>query len=140
MQKIQELISAQGALNQLGRRLASQRGLTEQVRSCLPTPLDRQLQAAVLNGATLVLFVDSPVWASRLRYQSPSLLRQLRGRGISVDQLQARIMPIQGTARLKRRPPARLSERSAESLRQTAEAIGEGELQEALRRLSRHRR
>jgi len=140
MRKIQNLMTAQGLLNQLGHRLAAQRTLAEQVRSCLPAPLDRQLQAAVLNGTTLVLFVDSPVWASRLRYQSPVLLRQLRERGITVDQLQTRILPARGVATAKRQKPNLLSEQSAELLRQTAEAIGEGELQEALRRLSRHRR
>ncbi len=139
MRKIKDLMADQEILSQLGHRLASQLRLAEQVRSCLPAPLDKQLQAAVLNAATLVLFVDSPVWASRLRYQSPALLRQLRASGINVDQIQTRIVPARQGQRKRPRQPARLSEQSAESLRQTAEAIGEGELGEALRRLSRHR-
>lgn len=125
---------------QLNKELALQQQLMEQVRACLPPPLDQQLLAAVLNGRALTLWVNSPAWASRLRYLAPQLMRQLGRLGLMVEHLHPRIIPAQVIGkRGGRRQPTKLSENSAKLLRQTAEALEDGPLQEALKRLSRHR-
>ncbi|MEJ2452557.1 MAG: DciA family protein [Candidatus Thiodiazotropha sp.] len=141
MRSIQKLLNAQGTLTQLHKQLAQQERLAQQVRALLPSPLDEQLLAAVLNGRVLSLLVSSPVWASRLRYLAPQLLRQLRQQGLPVEQLRPRILPARSDAKR----PARhhrpgLSPESANVLRQAADALEAGPLQEALRRLSRHHR
>jgi hypothetical protein len=139
MQSLQKLLSSQGTLTQLGRQLKEQQSLTEQVRKLLPSPLNEQLQGVVLSGRRLALLVNSPVWASRLRYLAPQLSRQLRQAGLVVEQIVPRILPERGkgqTGRQARTPS--LSRDNAEILRQTAEALEPGPLQEAMRRLSRH--
>ena len=138
MQSVQKLLSKQGTLTQLKRQLKAQQSLTEQIRKCLPAPLDEQLQGAVLSGRRLALLVNSPVWASRIRYLAPQLLRQLRQQGLVVDQIVPRILLEQGKPRTKRHARARpLSAENAEILRQTADSLEPGPLQEAMRRLSR---
>ena len=141
MRKIRKLLNTQGALTQLKRALEQQQSLVEQVRACLPPPLKEQLQAAILNGRSLTLLVHSPVWASRLRYQAPQLLRQLRQQGLVVEQLRPRIIPaVKERHPTRRRQIGALSASSAESLRQVANSLETGPLQEALRRLSRHQK
>ena len=141
MRKIQQFISSHATLATLGQRLTHQRALLDQVRALLPSPLSTQLQAAVLEARTLSLFVDSPVWASRLRYLAPELMRKLKQQDLIVDQVRTRIVPesrrgnaARGGQRL------RLSAHSAEQLRQTAVALTDEPLREALLRLSRHGR
>lgn len=139
MQRIQKLLNTQGLLAQLKRELAQQQSLLEQVRASVPSPLSEQLLSAVLSGRTLTLLVHSPVWASRLRYLAPQLLRQLRQQGLAVEQIRPRIVPAQDAKRQTQgRQPVALSPHSAESLRQAADALKPGPLREALRRLSRH--
>ena len=129
-----------GSMAQLKHELARQQRLIEQVRSALPDPLKQQLLAAVLSGKSLTLWVNSPAWASRLRYLAPQLMRQLQQQGLMIEHLHPRIIPPQMKAgRGPSRRPAGLSEKSAESLRQTAETLEAGPLREALLRLSGHR-
>lgn len=141
MKTIQQFISSHTTLATLGKRLSTQRVLLEQVRALLPAPLSGQLQAAVLETRTLSLFVDSPVWASRLRYLAPELIRHLKRQDLIVDQVRTRIIPGQ----LKRRAASggnrlQLSARSAEQLRQAAATLTDEPLREAMLRLSSHGR
>ncbi len=141
MYTIQKFLSAQGTLDQLNKQLVQQQKLAQQVRDLLPSPLNEQLLTAVLNGRVLSLLVSSPVWASRLRYLAPQLLRQLRQQGLPVEQLRPRIVPARSDAkRPSKRRLSGLSPESANLLRQAADALEAGPLQEALRRLSRHRK
>lgn len=141
MRTIQQVISSHSALADLGKRLSSQRALTGQVRSLLPSPLDEQLQAVVVQNRILSLFVSSPVWASRLRYLAPDLLRQLKQQGLIIDQLRTRIVPERGRKRAPQyRDRLQLSAECAEALCQTAAQISDKPLREAMLRLSRHGR
>jgi hypothetical protein len=139
MKPIQKLIDTPGHLAQLKRSLERQQMLLAQVRKSLPPPLDKQLLGATLNDGRLSLWVDSPAWASRLRYMAPQLLRQLRQQGLAIDHLRPLIVPQKSPTRKRGgRRPASLSRDNAKLLLQTAEALEAGPLQEALRRLSRH--
>ena len=138
MQSVQKLLGRQGTLAQLRQQLKAQQNLTEEVRKLLPAPLNQQLQGAVLNARRLTLLVNSPVWASRLRYLAPQLQRQLRQSGLAVDQIVPRIVPERSKSPSGRYARARpLSTQNAELLRQTAESLEPGPLQEAMLRLSR---
>jgi hypothetical protein len=139
MRQMRKLLNAQGTLSQLKQALAEQEKLTRLVRESLPSPLKDQLQSAVLSNRTLSLMVTSPVWASRLRYQAPQLLRQLRQQGLKIEQIRPRIVPAaMATRKTQRRQADAMSPDSAKALCQVADALEAGPLQEALRRLSRH--
>ncbi|MEW8415969.1 MAG: DciA family protein [Candidatus Thiodiazotropha endolucinida] len=115
--------------------MSAQRTLHQQLKQLLPAPLDSQLKAAVLQHGNLNLFVASPVWASRFRY----LLPQLRANGIDVKQVRTRILPNDSVKpRQKKRDRIVLSQEAGEQLRQSAEAIEDPSLREALLRISRH--
>jgi hypothetical protein len=140
MKQIHKLMATPGSMARLKQELTRQKQLLEQVRACLPATLKPQLLAAVLTDKALTLWVNSPAWASRLRYLAPQLMRQLRQQGLAIEHLHPRIIPPRAAMQpSRRRRVAGLSEKSAEILRQTAESLEAGPLREALRRLSRHR-
>lgn len=135
MEPVSTIVGSGTILSELGKQLSAQRTLHQQLKQLLPAPLDSQLKAAVLQHGNLNLFVASPVWASRFRY----LLPQLRANGIDVKQVRTRILPNDSVKpRQKKRDRIVLSQEAGEQLRQSAEAIEDPSLREALLRISRH--
>jgi hypothetical protein len=49
----------------------------EIARRLIEEPLKQHCRVAALRGETLVLLTDSPVWAARLRFEAPALLKRL---------------------------------------------------------------
>ena len=139
MKSVRNIVGSNSTPAKLGKRLADYEALCTMVRSNLPAPLDQQLKATVLQAGVLSLFVSSPVWASRLRYAVPQLLEQLRQHGLGVERIRTRILLEAGKkpSSLKHKTPS-LSKHNGEILRQTAAAIRDPDLSEALLRLSRH--
>ncbi len=112
--------------------------LLTRVRKHLPPPLEDHCRAALFKKRQLILFVDSPAWASRLRYYSRNLKSLLLREGMRVERVSIRVI-IGDTPLQQKRPAAkRLSSDNASLIRQTAEGIGDEDLSAALRRLGRH--
>ncbi|MET0066313.1 MAG: DciA family protein [Candidatus Thiodiazotropha sp.] len=139
MHRLHDVLNQRNHLRRLRQRLAQYAGVLERVRGCLISPLDQQVLAAVLRDGQLTLFTGSPVWASRLRYMAPQMQKSLRQQGLVANRILVRITPPSTTVETKPRRQAKgMSEQSSESLRLTAETLKEGDLKEALMRLSRH--
>lgn len=139
MKTITQFITSHTALASLGRQLSSQKALADQVRALLPSPLNGQIRAAVLETRTLSLFVDSPVWASRLRYLAPELIRQLKRQDLIVERVRTRIVPeSRRSSGPRERQRLLLSAQSAELLRKTAATLTDESLRKAMLRLSNH--
>jgi hypothetical protein len=63
-----------GALGELGREAERRREMTAQVCRHLPTPEASHLVSAATNDAgELVIVMDSPSWAARVRYFTAAL-------------------------------------------------------------------
>lgn len=91
-----------------------------------------------LREGILILQADSPSWASRLRFELPRLLEQLRAMpGLQqLRDIQIRV----ATASQPRPMPLRrahLSQQAAAVLESAADATQDPQLREALRRLAR---
>jgi hypothetical protein len=140
MKKLTKLLFSQGRLRDLQHQLAAQEQLLQQVRACLPSPLDRHCLGAIPRAEVLILLVESSAWASRLRYLASELLKQLRRRQIRFKRIQIRVsvdtlsLPIRKTSR--RAIP--LSSDNAKRLRDLAASMDDDQLRSALQRLSRH--
>jgi hypothetical protein len=139
MKSVSNIVSSNSTPAKLGKKLADYEALCTMVRSNLPSPLSQQLKAAVLQAGVLSLFVSSPVWASRLRYTAPQLLKQLQQHGLGIDRIRTRILLEVGKkpSSLKNKTPS-LSKHNGDILRQTANSIRDPDLSEALLKLSRH--
>jgi hypothetical protein len=140
MKRVKQYLASDSVLTSLKTQLAAQSALKERVQKLLPAPIDEQIENAVMHSRTLTLWVNSPVWASRLRYLAPQLLRQLKQGGFILDRIQPRIQVAETRRPLKRRTGRKiqLSHGSAEALRHTADSLQDRPLREALMRLSRH--
>ncbi|MEW8506290.1 MAG: DciA family protein [Candidatus Thiodiazotropha sp.] len=140
MQWVSKIVTSASVYGKLGKRLSAQKAVHELLKQLLPTPLDSQLKATVLQHGRLTLFVASPVWASRFRYLLPQLQRQLQERGIQVEQARTAILPEEAkrTAPTKERGQPLLSQEAGRQMRQLANTIDDPPLRDAMLRLSRH--
>ena len=123
--------------NLLQRVRESQRTI-HQVRKILPIDLRPHLSAALRDGDRLVLFADSPVWASRLRFAVPVLRVSLE----PVRHIRIRVAPSGGSSsRIRMEPGPRfgaMSPQNAAQIRTIAATVSDPELSGALRRLASH--
>lgn len=124
-------------LRSLLETLGEQQALLTKVRQLLPPNLGEHLRSAQLHRQKLVLHVDSPAWASRLRYLTPALLKSLASQLPGIDGVQVRIQPEQGRRRDKPAQHVRLSRHAARHLNETAAALQDPALSAALQRLAR---
>jgi hypothetical protein len=93
-----------------------------------------------LRDGSLFLQTDAPVWATRLRYILPSLLERLRAVP-GLEQLRDIQFSVSAPPPSNRHTVSRaaqLSPAAAQLLRDTADAIADPQLQQALRRLARN--
>jgi predicted nucleic acid-binding Zn ribbon protein len=118
--------------------------LTRELATRLSAPVGEHLQVVNINGGCLVLEADSPAWAARLRYLTPTVLAILEGQlGLPAKRvaLQIRVRRAAGWSEgppLPRPRHARLSKEAAAAIRAAALARPHDELRAALLRLARH--
>lgn len=109
----------------------------------IPPPLSDHSRVLSLRDATLVLAADSPVWAARLRFHTPQLVKQLRDNpAVRVRTVQVRVRPPQPpqAAEISLRAPRRLSASNVDALQQTARSLSDPGLRAALMRLASRRK
>jgi hypothetical protein len=125
---------------QRGKKLQQ---LSRWVQNMLVPELASHCQVLNIRGNTLILGTDATVWATRLRYQLPSLLRDLQQHpGLEqLNDIQIRVQPasIPPAGRSAKRRPT-LSADSSHCLQQCADTIDDIALSRALQRLAGRRR
>jgi hypothetical protein len=65
-------------LDKLLRRVLDQEHKTNILRSILPVHLSAQFEVANVRGKKLIIHATNASWATRLRFENPKLLDQLR--------------------------------------------------------------
>ena len=91
-----------------------------------------------VRDGILIIYCDSTAWAVRLRYQAPSLLKELQRRnGLSaLQQIEVRILPAQQNEKTYQR--ATLSSDAHHCLQACADSVNDDGLRAALLRLATH--
>ena len=140
--QIFKLLTSSRQAKGLLKRVAQNKQLTSVLQANLPSPLAEFCQAGELSNNRLTIITASPVWAAKLRYLLPSLLRQLQNHK-SFSQVTDINIKISNTmthkdSQPKPRKMATMSQQSASVIQQTAETIEDKALRESLLRLSRH--
>ncbi len=108
------------------------------VQAHLPLDLRTHCSGATTVDGQLLLFTESSVWATRLRYQQRDLIDRLRTHAylpISAVRIQV-VQPARTPSPAPR--PLQLSHANAAMIRKAATTIADLDLQAALRRLARH--
>lgn len=112
------------------------------VHELIPSPLNGHCHVMSVRDDTLIVAVDSAVWAARLRYQSSQLVKQLAGvSSVKLRTVQVRVR-ASDQAPGSRITPIRqpVSGRNSLALKQAARSVSDAGLKAALLRLaSRHR-
>jgi len=113
--------------------------LTRQVRQHLDPPLAAHVQVSDYTPFRLALAVDSPAWATRLRFQKSVLLHNLKRfckEFQSLEKIDLIILPARQAPQPTRPPSREISPRAAVTIRAMAEGMEEGALRETLLRLA----
>ena len=125
------------------RLVARARGLLELqalVHKLLPEPLNTHCRVLVVRDETLILATSSPVWAARLRFHAPLLVKQLSDhKTVKLRTVRVRVRPPEKTAAAPpvRRQSALIPGKSgAAALQQAAQTISDPGLKTALLRLA----
>jgi len=138
-QKIHKYLSNSSVeLEKLITRAISISHLNTKLHSILEKSLINHCDIANFSDGTLVILTDSPAWISRLRYQIPTLLKQLQQltEFQGLIQIKLRIQPkyVERTKQQLSREP--ISKIAASCLTTLADSIQDSGLQMALRQLA----
>ncbi|MBT8116406.1 MAG: DUF721 domain-containing protein [Gammaproteobacteria bacterium] len=137
--KVNKLLRS-GPLSPLLARARGLVALDEQVHALLPVPLQPHCHVLSLHDRILVLAADSPVWAARLRFHAPKLVKQLsRQQTVAVRTVRVRVRPPEKTITSARKKPSgqKQGHRRAAELKQAAQTVSDPRLKSALLKLSR---
>ena len=140
MKPLKKFFNSGKTLAWIKQNLTEQEAILNQLRPLLPPPMGEHCVRAIAKKGDLILLVDSPAWASRLRYLSQNLTQQLRQKGLAVRRIQVKVT-IASSRKLHREGMRRanpLSPSNAKLLSSVAECVGDDALRSALLRLSQH--
>ena len=132
------VLESSGIARDLLSQAQDMQRLLTRVRKHLPSPLERHCRAALVKKRQLILFVDSPAWASRLRYYSRNLKSLLLQENLRVERVSVRVLISHAPHKHQGKTTKKLSTDNASLIRQTAEGIGDEDLSAALKRLGSH--
>jgi hypothetical protein len=117
--------------------------LTSLLRAQLPAECDGHYHVANIQGRTVVIMTDSPVWTTRLRQLGPQILMALHQDGRkSLLHIRVFSRPSQalGAKRVQARKPQPkwISPQSSQLIHQAAACIDDDKLRQALHQLATH--
>jgi len=112
--------------------------LSQAIKASLPTDCHSHIEVAGIRDNQLVILTDSPVWQTRLRMYSQSMLEALQQyTGTKLTSVKLRLAPAKRLIEEPEPPARNLSQDSASIIQQTARCIQDPDLQAALQRLSK---
>ena len=137
--KINKLLNS-GAHSRL---LAQARLLVEldaQLQTLLTPPLQQHCRVLAVREPVLVLAADSPVWAARLRFHSPQIIRQLSlPRSLRLRSIRVRVRPPESDRPAGLNPARRVGHRGAAAIQQAADTVSDPALKTSLLKLASRR-
>lgn len=136
MKFLDQFIKRGDALGRLHVAAKQFDALARRLRRILPDEAASHVSGCAVRAATLVVFVDSAIWSSSLRYRQNEILSLARQfLGVNLQKVQFKVLPAQPSPTS---PTATaISPGSRQLLRQAASGIPDDELAGALRRLAR---
>lgn len=131
---LQRYLESNAALAELRRQVHQADHWLSRVHAALPADLSSHLPAVRPREGILVLYADSPVWASRLRYTIPRIRNQLP----EFREIRIRVLPntMPPDVSKNRRRPKAMKRETADMIRGIACAVPDKQLSLALKRLA----
>jgi predicted nucleic acid-binding Zn ribbon protein len=91
LNSVNELLSHRTGLRRIVDSIPAQLSWAEWLRGALAAPLAAHIVSAVPKSGELVVFADSPAWATRLRYALAALLPQISARDAAIARMTVRV-------------------------------------------------
>jgi len=112
-------------------------------RSQIDAELAPHCYLSSIDEAILTVYVDSAAWATRLRFQVPQLIPQLRTINpifSKLEKILVKVLPpsYSATGKPSRQTGPTMSSENANGINSLSESIDDQPLQQALQRLARH--
>ena len=113
------------------------RQVSQAVKATLPLDCHSHIEVAGIKDNQLIILTDSPVWQTRLRMLSQSMLEALLSHtGIQLSSVKLKLTPPKRSIPEVKPASRILSQASAVVIEQTASSISDPELRKAMQRLS----
>ena len=135
----QVLATKENSVARLAEKARHLEMIERQVRRALGSPLADHIALGECTPHRLVLVTDSPVWSSRIRYQSRRIVQSISDyfSSHSLPKIEIKVAPVEGREPRRNSKRATLSTSTAEQLDEAANAFSENKaLQAVLRRLA----
>ncbi|MBS0381812.1 MAG: DUF721 domain-containing protein [Proteobacteria bacterium] len=101
--------------------------LSQRIVPLLPTPLREHVGFAGLRNDRVLLLVESPAWATRVRMDQAGILAAVHSLGLAASSVTAKVAPFPAPVGSFATPPS-LSPRAAQTIRATAASIADPDL------------
>ncbi len=137
--QIRQFFNQLTILQHLLTKIRHQEQLLQLIQQKVPAKIARHCHSVTLQDAELRISVDSPVWSSQLRFESPTLLKQLRHDMPSIGGIRIRTAPPPSYPLKAVNPEItqrHCSEATIQHIFHCAEYIDEAALKTALTRLA----
>lgn len=123
--------------NFLKKKASGLRELNLHLQVALPAEIHRHVQVAGLHHEILTVEVDSPVWASKIRYLANNLVKQLSTTtGLTIKSVKILIRPTACELNRITRKPLAISGTRAGQFKSLAKSIKHPGLKSALSKLA----
>ncbi len=137
---ISKILSRPGKIHSsIVGRLQEQNRLLIDVKKAVPPFLREHCVACVAKENNIILYTDSPAWASQLRFHGASIIdelnRQLPSKTVAKVKLRVLIPPASPNTN-REYPPQTPSPETIHALRSSANSLSNIELKNALSRLA----
>lgn len=132
------LNQAYGSLQNLLDSAQVYQALLDTGRDHLPAEMQEHLLGVSFQQQTLLLQIDSPAWATRMRFYEPTILGTFQQHfpHLQLNQVKVSVLPMEEIPRPKKEIVSHPSEADAEDMRELSEAVESQELKAALLKLS----
>ena len=112
------------------------------VKQLLDHQLGEHVYASSINNGQLTLIVDSPAWATRLRYIQNEIINGLSKFTIckNINRISVKVRPMEFRPKQKKtiKRKMTISRASASQMQQELESIPDSSLKDSLKRILRH--
>lgn len=128
------------SINELCQKASLIQKVEQKLKKCLDPSLHDYFELANIKTDSVVILVNSPTWATRLRYNIPAILdalnNQLNFTTIKTVRIKVKTLIPEPSAKTENK--ICLSESSAQILRNVADNFNDSELRECFIKLSKN--
>lgn len=136
MRRLNAFLKENAGLQALASRASDLTRLQSLWEQLVPEALKPYSRVGGVTQRRITVFADNGAVAAKLKMLSPTLLKNLKIKGVEVTSIRIEVQ-VQSTSKQPAKPRRHLSSAAAESLNTLADTLPDSPLREALERLAK---